>query len=240
MAKKRSGRRKAKPRKKSLVRDYLEVILVAVVLVFVLRTFLVQAFRIPSSSMEDTLLVGDFLLANKFIFGAKVPFTEWRLPAFREPEPGDIVIFQHPDDPSRDFIKRCIAGPGQTVEVRKVPYVNGERAVDPPLSKYLAKGAPLPKGHRNGKRDNFGPIVVPPDHFFMMGDNRDNSEDSRYWGLLPHKFIRGKAFIIYGSWAPDADAPEYEGLFSIPKILFYNILHFPSRVRWKRIGRVVN
>ncbi len=240
MANGRTRRRRARRRKKSLVREWLELILAAIVTVLVLRTFLVQAFRIPSASMEDTLLVGDFLLANKFIYGAKIPFTDWRLPALREPKPGDIIIFQYPEDPSRDFIKRCIGTPGQTVEVRKVPYVNRARAVDPPLSKYMAKGSPLPIDHPNGARDNFGPVVVPPGHVFVMGDNRDNSEDSRYWGFLPYGQIKGKAFLIYASWAPDADAPEYEGLSSIPKMLLYNLIRFPKRIRWERIGRVID
>ncbi len=222
-----------------MAREYLEVILVAVGLALFLRTFVVQAFRIPSASMEDTLLVGDFLLANKFIYGAKIPFINWRLPALQEPESGDIIIFQYPLDPGRDFIKRCVAGPGQTVEIQnKVLYVDGKRTVDPLRSKYTNPTI-RPKQSPEGIRDNFGPVEVPPDHFFMMGDNRDNSEDSRFWGFLPHSLIKGKAFILYLSWAPDPGAPGYTNLFSIPKIVLYNLLHFPSRVRWNRIGTIV-
>ena len=220
-------------------REYLEAILVAVALALLIRTFVIQAFRIPSGSMEDSLLIGDFLLADKFVYGARIPFTDWRLPAFRAPEPGDIVIFQYPLDPGRDFIKRCVAGPGQTVEVRnKVLYVGGKRAVDPPRSKYTDPRI-LPKESRSGIRDNFGPVVVPPDHFFVMGDNRDNSEDSRYWGFLPYRLIRGRALLLYWSWAPDPEAPDYMSLFSIPKMAIYNLFHFPQRVRWGRIGALV-
>ena len=222
-------------KRKSVTAEYLKVILLAVGLALLVRTFLVQAFRIPSGSMEDTLLVGDFLLASKFLYGPKIPFTDIRLPGFRDPEPGDIIIFQYPKDPSRDFIKRCLAGPGQTVEVRdKVLYVDGKRAVDPPHSKYVDA-----RIQRTGNRDNFAPQKVPPDHYFMMGDNRDSSEDSRYWGFLSQKWIKGNATIIYWSWAPDANAPTYRNLASIPKILLYNLLNIPRRTRWSRIGALV-
>jgi signal peptidase I len=189
--------------------------------------------------MEDTLLVGDFLLASKFLYGAKVPFTDWRLPAIREPQSGDIVIFQYPLDPGRDFVKRCVAVPGQTVEIRnKILFVDGKRAIDPPRSKYTDPRI-LPRESPSGIRDSFGPAVVPPGHFFMMGDNRDNSEDSRYWGFLPYRLIRGKAVILYFSWAPDEEAPEYRNLGSVPKMVLYNLVHFPGRIRWGRIGLLV-
>jgi signal peptidase I len=222
-----------------VAREYFEAILLAVALALVLRTFVIQAFRIPSASMEDTLLVGDFLLANKFLYGAKVPFTDWRLPAIREPRPGDIIIFQYPREPGRDFVKRCVAGPGQRVEVRnKVLFVDGERAVDPPRSKYTDVRV-FKRGSNHGNRDNFGPASVPPGHYFMMGDNRDNSEDSRSWGFLPYGLIKGKAFILYGSWAPDPEAPAYTGVLSVPGMVLYNLIHFPRRVRWGRIGSLV-
>ena len=222
-----------------MTREYLEAILVAVGLALLIRSFGIQAFSIPSGSMEDSLLVGDFLLANKLIYGATIPFTPWRLPAFRGPRSGDVVIFRYPRDPDRDFIKRVVAGPEQTVEIRnKVLYVGGKRVVDPPRSKYTDPNI-LRKEHPGAKRDNYGPVVVPPGHFFMMGDNRDNSEDSRYWGFLPYELIKGKATIVYMSWAPDPDAPEYRSLSSIPKIVFYNLFHLPGRVRWSRIGTLV-
>ena len=222
-----------------MAREYAEVILVAVGLALLIRTFVVQAFRIPSASMEDTLLVGDFLLANKFIYGARVPFTDYRLPALREPKPGDVIIFEYPLNTSRDFVKRCVAGPKQTVEIQnKILYVDGKRAIDPIRSKYTDPKI-LPAKSPNGRRDNFGPVVVPEGHFFVMGDNRDNSEDSRYWSFLSYKLIKGQAFILYLSWAPDAGAPEYTGLLSLPKILLYNLRHFSQRVRWSRIGTLV-
>ena len=220
-----------------MAREYLEAILMAVALALFLRTFVVQAFSIPTGSMENTLLVGDFLLANKFIYGARIPFTDVRLPGFSNPEPGDIVIFEYPRDPNRDFIKRVVAGPGQEVEIRdKILYVDGKRTVDPPLSKY-ADPVILPVSSPSGVRDNMRLVRVPEGHYFVMGDNRDNSEDSRYWGFLDKNRIRAQANIIYWSWAPDPEAPEFENVLSIPRMAFYNLLHGFGRTRWGRIGR---
>ncbi|MCZ6632978.1 MAG: signal peptidase I [bacterium] len=229
-----------KPSKgESVTVEYIKAILFAVGLALVIRTFVVQAFRIPSGSMEDTLLVGDFLLANKFVYGAKIPFAEIRLPALSKPKSGDIVIFQYPLDPDRDFIKRVVATAGDTVEIRdKILYVNSQRAIDPPRSKYLDPRILSPHTS-SGHRDHFGPEKVPEGHYFVMGDNRDNSEDSRYWGFLDHKWIRAQAFILYWSWTPDVDAPIYQNLSSIPKIFFYNLFHIPDRTRWRRIGMLI-
>lgn len=222
--------------KGSVTAEYIKAIALAFALALFIRTFVVQAYRIPSGSMEDTLLVGDFLLANKFIYGVQVPFIESRLPALREPALGDVVIFQYPGDPNRDFVKRIVALPGQTVEVRdKVLYVNGKRTIDPPKSKYVDPHI-LKKNSPGGMRDNFGPEAVPEGHFFVMGDNRDNSEDSRYWGYLPRQMVRGQALMLYWSWAPDANAPAYRSLASIPGMALYNLIHLPNRTRWGRIG----
>ena len=177
----------AKTRKKPIVREYTEIILMAVFLAFFVRTFFVQAFKIPSESMEDTLLVGDFLFANKFVYGAKLPLVDARLPAVRDPRPGDIIIFKYPGDNRTDYIKRCVAVEGQTVELRgKALYVDGIQQ-DENYAKYY-----------HGSR--FGPFKVPSGHIFMMGDNRDNSADSRVWGPLDKKLILGKAMFIYFSW----------------------------------------
>ncbi len=222
-----------------MAREYLEAILVAVALALFLRTFVVQAFSIPTGSMENTLLAGDFLLANKIVYGARIPFTDARLPGFRNPEPGDIVIFQYPVNPDRDFIKRVVAGPGQEVEIRdKILYVDGKRAVDPPLSKYTDPVI-LPASSPAGVRDNMRLSRVPEGHYFVMGDNRDNSEDSRYWSFLDKGRIRAQANVIYWSWTPDPGAPAFENILSIPKIAFYNLIHGFGRARWSRIGRIV-
>lgn len=196
----------------------------AVILALCIRTFVVQAFRIPSGSMEDTLLVGDFLLVNKFIYGAKIPFTNIRLPALSEPKPGDIIVFSTRGIPgleqNKDFIKRCIAVGGQKIEIRdKVVYVDGKRVPDPPMAKHIHNQI-LPR--ELSPRDNFGPVRVPQGYLFMMGDNRDNSRDSRYWGWLPQENVKGKALIIYWSWNNNAH--------------WYDLVH---KVRWGRIGRLI-
>jgi len=174
---------------KSKLREYAEIVVTAVVLALIVRALLIQSYHIPSESMEDTLLKGDFLFASKFIYGAKVPFIEYRLPAVRKPRKGDIVIFKFPGDEKTDYIKRCIAVAGQTVEVvDKIVKVDGI-----PLKEDYAKFKPdYPRRH-------YGPQVVPPGHIFVMGDNRDNSYDSRFWGPLDTKLLRGKALFIYFS-----------------------------------------
>jgi signal peptidase I len=180
-------RRRKNDRKKSVVREYSEIILMAVFLAFFVRTFFIQAFKIPSESMEDTLLVGDFLFANKFVYGAKLPGLEVRLPGVRDPRPGDIIIFKYPGDRRTDYIKRCVAVEGQSVELKGTKlYVDGELQHEE-YAKYF-HGA------------TFGPYEVPKDHIFVMGDNRDNSADSRVWGPLDKNLILGKAMFIYFSW----------------------------------------
>ncbi len=225
--------------KKSVTIEYIKAILLAFTLALFIRIFVVQAFRIPSGSMENTLLVGDFLLANKFIYGARIPFTDIRLPAWCSPAPGDIVIFQYPRDPSRDFIKRIVAGPGQKVEIKdKLLYVDDKRAIDPSKAKYI-DSVILKRRSVANTRDNYGPKIVPEDCYFVMGDNRDSSEDSRYWGFLKRDLIRGQAFLLYWSWAPDDRVPAYSNVTSLLSIVFYNLFHFPERVRWQRIGMLV-
>ena len=191
----------AKPRRKSLVREYGEAIVVAVLLALVIRAFVVQAFTIPSGSMMDTLLVGDYILVNKFLYGPEIPFTDAHLPGLRSPSRGDIIVFKYPNDETRDFIKRIIAVGGETVQVKdNRAYVDG-KALDEP---YVRPGSvsATPAGHC-GYLYGCDPIVVPPGAFFVMGDNRDNSQDSRYWGFVKAEKIRGKAFLIYWSWNGD-------------------------------------
>ncbi|MCK5407248.1 MAG: signal peptidase I [Candidatus Krumholzibacteria bacterium] len=186
--------------KKSIVREYTEIIVLAVALALFVRTFFVQAFRIPSESMEDTLLVGDFLFANKFIYGAKLPFVDWRMPAIRDPKPGDIIIFKYPGDRKTDYIKRCVAVEGQTVELKgNMLYVDGVLQEED-FSKYVL-------GDRHQRQS--GPFEVPEGYIFMMGDNRDNSADSRAWGPLDKKLISGKAMFIYFSWNPNSHTVRF-------------------------------
>ena len=191
----------AQPRKKSLAREYIEAIVIAVLLALVIRQFAVQAFTIPSGSMMDTLLIGDYILVNKFLYGSEIPLTDVHLPGLRAPEHGDVIVFRYPNDETRDFIKRIIAVGGDTVQVRdNRVWLNG-KLIDEP---YVRPGsfrdtAPTHCGYLYGCE----PLVVPAGSYFVMGDNRDNSQDSRYWGFVKRAKIRGKAFLIYWSWNAD-------------------------------------
>jgi signal peptidase I len=182
------------PKKKSVLRDWIESIIIAFILAMVIRTFVVQAFKIPTGSMRPTLLEGDIILVNKFIYGAKIPFTDLRLPAVRQPQRGDVVVFIYPENPKKDFIKRLIGLPGETVEIKNgTVYINGKPLLEPMFSSryYYNRGEFAAEGEK---------IIVPPDSFFMMGDNSASSQDSRYWGFVPHKNILGNAILIY--WPP--------------------------------------
>ncbi len=228
-----------KTKTKSVFREYVESFAVALILALVIKCSVVEAYKIPSSSMEDTLLIGDFLLANKFIYGAKIPLIDAHLPAIREPKPGDVVIFKYPNDLDVNYIKRCIAVGGQTVEIRnKVVYVDGKRFSDPPEMKQTDRRL-LPASVSS--RDNYGPFKIPEGYIFVMGDNRDNSYDSRFWGPLDRKLVLGKAMILHLSWAPDPDAPNFTWAnpLTYPPSLFYNITHFYKRVRWNRLGDII-
>jgi signal peptidase I len=233
-------------RRKSLFREWTEYIVTLVLMVFFIRVTTAEAFRIPTGSMEDTLLVGDFLLVNKFVYGIRtpdwigIPFTKvgfsipWtRLPGTRKVQSGDIIVFKYPLDPNLNYIKRCIAGPGQTVEiVQRQLYVDGKLFPNPPRSKFT-NSTPLPANVRERgifappgakwNHDNYGPLTVPEGQYFVMGDNRDNSADSRYWGFLREKDIVGQALVIYLSWNKNA-----------PLHRFYEM------IRWNRMARMIH
>lgn len=191
---------------KEKVFDWIKSIFIALIIALFIRAFIVEAFKIPSSSMENTLLIGDHILVNRFIYGVKMPFTGYKIIPVKEPKRGDVVVFKFPPNPKIYFIKRCVGTPGDTLKmVDKVLYVNGRKVAEP----FVIHKDPNICGRnvislvcrtRFGSRDNWGPVVVPKGKYFMMGDNRDNSYDSRYWGFVPEKNISGKAFIIYGSW----------------------------------------
>ena len=190
-------------RRKSVLREYVEAIAIAILLALVIRTLIVQAFTIPSGSMMDTLLVGDYILVNKFLYGPEMPMTEYRLPALRPPHRGDIIVFKYPQDEKRDFIKRIIGTPGDTVQVRGPQvFVNGEPLREPYVKR--SEGS-LPSTGQSYCGYAYGcePTVVPTNSYFVMGDNRDNSQDSRYWGFVKREKIKGKAFLIYWSWDSD-------------------------------------
>jgi signal peptidase I len=196
-------------KRKSLIREYAESIIIAVLLALVIRTYLVQAFKIPSGSMEDTLAIGDHLLVNKFIYGTRFPFSDKRLLTLRDPRRGDVIVFEYPEDPSKDFIKRVIGTPGDVVEGKdKKVYVNGT-PYENPHEIHKEKDI-IPK--EMNPRDTFGPVKVPPNSYFMMGDNRDRSYDSRFWGFVSRDKIKGLAFIKYWSWDKDRFMPRFRSI----------------------------
>ncbi|MCX5760727.1 MAG: signal peptidase I [Gemmatimonadetes bacterium] len=212
----------------------------ALLLFFVVRSFFVEAFRIPSGSMEGTLLVGDFLLVNKLVFGAEVPFTNKRLPKVHQPRRGEVIVFQFPVDPSVDFVKRLVGVPGDTLSM-----VNGELRLNgtPQRERYVSHTEPgtdpagqefhwqreflvsraLASASYHPSRNNWGPIVVPPARYFVLGDNRDNSLDSRYWGFVPDSLLRGQPILVYFSYEPDTTSAAA----------------FLTHVRWGRLGTLV-
>lgn len=184
---------------KSSLRENIEAILIAIVIAMFIRTFIVQAFKIPSGSMLETLQIGDQILVNKFIYGVKIPFTNGKtLISVKEPKKGEIVVFKYPEDPSKDFIKRVIGTGGDTIEIiDKQLYVNDKLVEDEPYA--VHKTSNIYSGMVS-TRDNLRKIKVPENKLFVMGDNRDNSHDSRFWGFVDLTAVRGRAFIIYWSW----------------------------------------
>jgi len=226
---------------RSLFRDYVEALLIAVIFATFARTYVVQAFKIPTGSMEENLLVGDHILVNKYVFSdGTLPF--WLEPT-RKVERGDVVVFKYPEDPTRDFIKRCIGLPGDEIKiVDKVLFVNGERVEDDEYtyrhdSRTYPRSVFLPDSF--GHRDNFGPIRVPDGEYFFLGDNRDNSNDSRFWGTVPEAFVKGRAFMIYWSFESDREPVGWPGFVGRIKQLGDVTKNFLSRTRWERSFTVV-
>ncbi len=220
--------------------EWTKAISTAIVLFLVIRTFLFEAFKIPTGSMEGTLLVGDFLLVNKAVYGAEIPYTHSHLPAFTAPGRGDVIVFLPPHDPHRNYVKRIVGVGGDTLEMRdKVLYLNGHAQIEPfarhtdPLTdppsedmlwqlQYLAH-RPAHWSDYRPTRDNWGPLVVPQGKYFALGDNRDNSEDSRFWGFFDGSAIKGRPMFVYYSY--EKDLSPFAWL---------------SGVRWGRIGELVH
>ena len=200
--------------RKTVIREWSETIIIAVLLALFIRTFIVQPFKIPSGSMKPTLKIGDHLLVNKFTYGIKIPFTRKTLIPLNSPEREDIVVFIYPVDRSKDFIKRVVGIAGDTIAIKdKKIYLNGS-PYDDGHGVYTDRRL-FPASFQ--PRDNFGPVTVPAGHIFVMGDNRDQSYDSRFWGFVDLKDVLGKAFIIYWSW--DKNNKD---------------------VRWNRIAHILN
>jgi signal peptidase I len=234
----------SRPRpQKSFLREYGEALGIAIVLALFIRAFLVQAFSIPSGSMEDTLLVGDYLLVNKLSYGIRNPFTNKVLIPTGSPQRSDVVVFIFPQDPSKDYIKRVIGLPGDQVQIiNKKVLINGQEVKTPQA---VFKGGGNHTEFIPGSEapvDNYGPVVVPPNSYFCMGDNRDRSYDSRFWGFVPMANLRGKAMVIYFSWkGPRGEAFLPALLGGVEGLIF----HFSwdtrqFQVRWDRIGKIIH
>lgn len=210
-----------KKESRSVFKEYVEAIVVAILLALFIRTFVVQAFKIPSGSMLPTLQIGDHLLVNKFIYGLRMPFSGKLLVPWKNPVRGDVVVFRFPKDRKIDYIKRVVAVAGDKVEiVDKHLMINDAEVVD--LQAHFATSDVIKASA--SPRDNFGPVTVPEGKIFVMGDNRDNSYDSRFWGFVDLTDIRGRAFILYWSW--DIETP----ILSVDRLL---------SIRWSRIGNVI-
>jgi len=217
--------------------EWAKIFLVSVGLFGVIRTFLVEAFKIPSGSMENTLQVGDFLLVNKLVYGAEVPFTHTRLPRIRDPKRGDVIVFEWPEDRTKNFVKRLVGEPGDTVEMREGTLIRNDTVIteryiehtEPDMDPapedfrwqrdYLAR-TPATMGGYHPSRNNWGPLVVPKGNYFVLGDNRDNSLDSRYWGFVPDSLLKGRPMMIYYSYAPDT----------------VDTFAWLTHIRWTRLG----
>lgn len=219
--------------------EWAKSVSLAILLFFIVRAFFVEAFKIPSGSMESTLLVGDFLLVNKLLYGAEVPFLRKHLPGVREPRLADVVVFQWPEDPAKNFVKRIVGMPGDTLEMRRGTLfrngneqreryvVRGETLIDAAgedfrwQRDFVVPGVDVRRYHPT--RNDWGPLVVPDRQYFVLGDNRDNSLDSRYWGFVPDSLVRGSPIFVYYSYAPDSGAT----------------LDWLTRVRWQRLGELI-
>jgi len=222
--------------KKSVVREYFESIVIAVILALFVRTWVVQAFKIPTGSMENNLLIGDHLLVNKFIFGPTPLAIGRAVQPVRPIRRGDILVFKYPEEPDRDFIKRVIGLPGETIELKnKKIYVNNQPLEEPYVHFLTPPSSDYQEVTSYDLRERFGPVTVPADKYFVMGDNRDNSQDSRYWGYLPRDYVKGKALVIY--WSYESGREDYldEGLGANIKRLGSVVTHFFTKTRWERL-----
>jgi signal peptidase I len=223
---------------KSTVREYFESICVAVILALFVRTFVFQAFKIPTGSMEENLLIGDHLIVNKMLYAPTATELEKKLAPVREVKRGDVVVFKFPNEPERDFIKRVIALPGERIRIEhKKVFINGE-PLDEPYAHFLEVPGTDENVYSDPRGDDMHEIVVPPGHYFVMGDNRDNSHDSRFWGTLPGELLKGRALMIYWSYESGRDAYLKEGWEWFKEVLSI-IPNFVANTRWNRFLHLV-
>jgi signal peptidase I len=226
-----------------VVREYFEALLIAGIFLGFTNTFLVKTFYIPSRSMESTLLVGDHLFVNRFLFGQAGPDWVQKVVPMRGVRRGDIVIFRSPESPTMDLVKRCVGVPGDEIKVvAKQLYVNGE-AVDDSAYAIHRDSRTFPDlrivRRQNRLRDNFGPFTVPEEHFFFMGDNRDESYDSRFWGAVPRHYLKGRALMIYWSYGGETPDGTWSGWGEKVGQVGRTLLGFPTKTRWGRTFHLI-
>ena len=222
--------------KKSTLREYFESIVVAVILALFIRTWVVQAFKIPTGSMEQNLLIGDHLLVNKFALGPTVSEVERILLPVKPVRRADIVVFKYPEDPERDFIKRVIGLPGETLEIRrKRVFIDGEPIGEPYVGGLWSPSIGPQETISPNLRDDYGPVTIPPGEYFVMGDNRDNSQDSRYWGFLPRSYLKGKALMVYWSYDAQQEASRGSGVGATLRRVLSVVVNFFTGTRWERL-----
>jgi signal peptidase I len=210
------------PPPKGIVREYAETILVCVIFLVFTRAFVFQQSKIPSGSMEDTLLIGDYIMVNRFIYAPSLFDWERKIFPLRDVRRGDVIVFKWPPEPEIDYIKRVVGLPGDTVELRRgYLYVNGERLDEPYIDPAYREG------------DFYGPVKVEPHHFFVMGDHRNRSSDSRVWGQVPRELIKGRALLIWWSYKEDSEAARRHGLDNL-KAMLSKLVQFPWKTRWSR------
>ena len=221
--------------RKSTLREYFDSIVIALILALFVRTWVVQAFKIPTGSMENNLLIGDHLLVNKFVFGPTLSRVDRAVLPVRDIRHGDILVFKYPIDPQRDFIKRVVGLPGDTIELKaKKVYINNQ-PLDEPYVHFLTPASEGGEVTSMDVRERYGPVTVPPDQYFVMGDNRDNSQDSRYWGFLPRDHVKGKAMMIYWSYESGREDYADDGLGATIRRTLSVAGHFFTRTRWERL-----
>lgn len=222
----------AEPRhEKSVVRDYIETILICVMFVIFSRAFVFQQSKIPSGSMMDTLLIGDYIMVNRFVYAPAAFGWESRLLPYRPVRRGDVVVFKQPDEPEVDFIKRVVGLPGDTVELRNgYLYVNGEQIDEPYVEEAYRRQDP---------KKNLGPVEVRPEHYFVLGDHRDASADSRFWGQVPRRLMKGRALLIWWSYDEPPGSKVYKSFPELIQSWGSKALHFLTRSRWERCFRLI-
>jgi len=224
---------------KSTLREYFESICVAVILALFIRTFVFQAFKIPTGSMENNLLIGDHLIVNKMLYSPAPSGLESALAPIRHVRRQDVVVFKFPDDPKRDFIKRVIGLPGERVKIKnKQVYIDDVPLEEPYVFFQDDTGGPPLGFSSDSMRDTMAEVIVPEGHYFMMGDNRDNSHDSRYWGTLDGDLLKGRALVIYWSYKSDREAYTKQGWQNVKEVLSV-IPYFIKKTRWDRFFHLV-